>query len=125
LKVGSWPLEQLEIALSGRLGLPPGAKAPAFALSVQGARVAMKSFVGRRVLLVFTKMDSHPWQHLLQELNRLQHLRSIQVLLIDTGRPEASKQLVGGGQCRLPGPGARDRETWPRATMSPPCPSPS
>jgi hypothetical protein len=49
-KVGSWRLKQLEIALSGRLGLPPGAKAPAFSLSsVQGARVAPKSFVGRRV----------------------------------------------------------------------------
>src|SRR6516162_5961101 len=86
LKVGSWRLEQLEIAFSGCRGLPPGVKAPAFALSsVHGARVALKSFAGRRVLLVFTKSSVHPWQQLFPELNRLQQQGSLQVLLIETG----------------------------------------
>jgi methylamine dehydrogenase accessory protein MauD len=99
----TWRLEQLEFALSSRLGLPPGTKAPTFTLpSVQGARVALKRFGGRRVLLVFTKLDSLTWQQLLPELNRLQQLRSVQVLLIETGGPEAAKQLAGEGQAAFP-----------------------
>jgi hypothetical protein len=85
LAVRRWRVEQLEIALSGRLGLPPGTKAPAFALpSLQGARVALKDFAGRRALLVFTQSNRHPWQELLPELNRLQRRGSPQVLLIET-----------------------------------------
>jgi hypothetical protein len=73
LRVWGWRLEQIEMTLSRRLGLPPGTRARAFTLpSFQGARVALKSFAGRRVLLVFTKCDGHPWQQLLVELNRLQ-----------------------------------------------------
>jgi peroxiredoxin len=103
LRVWGWRLEQMEIALSRRLGLPPGAKAPAFALlSVQGARVALKGFAGRRVLLLFTKSDGHPWQPLLPELNRLQRRGDLQVLLIETGGPELAKQLAGEGQAAFP-----------------------
>src|SRR5262249_2675524 len=99
----TWRLEQLEFALSGRLGLPPGTKAPTFTLSSrQGARAALKSFVGRQVLLVFTKVSGHPRQQLLPELNRLQQPRSVQVLLIETGGPEAAKQLAGEGQAAFP-----------------------
>ena len=101
--VWGWRLEQLEIALSGRLGLQPGVKAPAFALpSVQGVRVSLKSFAGRRVLLVFTQSKGHPWQQLLPELNRLQQQGNLQVLLIETGGPEAAKQLAGEGQAAFP-----------------------
>jgi methylamine dehydrogenase accessory protein MauD len=103
LRVWTWRLEQLEFALSSRLGLPPGTKAPTFTLSsLQGARVALKSFIGRRVLLIFTKISGHPWQQLLLELNRVQHSRSVQVLLIETGGPEAAKQLAGEGQAVFP-----------------------
>ena len=103
LKVGSWRLEQLEIALSDRLGLPPGTKAPPFALSdVQGVRVALKSFAGRRVLLVFTQSNAHPWQQLLPELNHLQQQGSLQVLLIGTGGLEAAKKLASEGPAAFP-----------------------
>jgi methylamine dehydrogenase accessory protein MauD len=103
LRAWTWRLEQLEFALSSRLGLPPGTQAPTFTLScVKGARVARKSFVGRRVLLVFSKSSGHPWQQLLLELNRLQQARSVQVLLIETGGPEAAKQLAGEGQAGFP-----------------------
>src|SRR6516162_2377780 len=86
LRVWGWRLEQLEIVLSDRLGLPPGTKAPAFSLpSVQGVRVALKSLAGRRVLLVFMQSRSHPLQQLRQELNRLQHRGPLAVLLIETG----------------------------------------
>jgi peroxiredoxin len=103
LRVGNWRLEQLEIALSDRLGLLPGTKATGFSLrSLEGARVALKSFVGRRVLLVFTKMDSHPWQQLLAELKRLQRRGDVQVLLVETGGRESAKRLAGQGQVAFP-----------------------
>jgi peroxiredoxin len=103
LRVWGWRLEQIEITLSRRLGLPPGTKARAFTLpSVQGARAVLKSFAGRRVLLVFTKSDGHPWQQLLTELNRLQQRGDVQVLLIETGGPEPAKQLAGEGQAAFP-----------------------
>jgi peroxiredoxin len=103
LRVGLWRLEQTEIALSGRLGLLPGSKAPAFALpSVQGTRVPLKRFAGRRVLLVFTQANSHPWKELVPELNRLQQQGVLQVLLIETGGPEPAKQLAGQGRAAFP-----------------------
>jgi methylamine dehydrogenase accessory protein MauD len=103
LAVRTWRLEQLEAALSGRLGLPPGTRAPAFSLlSVQGARVALKRFAGRHVLLVFTRSSQDPWQQLLPELNRLQRHGNFQVLLIETGGLEAAKQLASEGQAAFP-----------------------
>jgi methylamine dehydrogenase accessory protein MauD len=103
LAVRTWRLEQLELALSSRLGLPPGSRGPAFTLpSVQGARVALKSFAGRRVLLVFTQISGHPWQQVVLELNRLQRGGSVQVLLIETGGPEAAKQLAAEGRAAFP-----------------------
>jgi peroxiredoxin len=103
LRVWTWRLEQLEVALSGRLGLLPGTRAPAFTLpSVQGARVALKSFAGRRVLLAFVQSRVHPWQQLLRELNRFQQQGPLQVLLIETGGPEAAKQLACEGRAAFP-----------------------
>jgi peroxiredoxin len=103
LRAWGWRLEQLEVPLSGRLGLPPGTRAPAFALpSVQGTRVTLRRFAGRRVLLVFTRANNHPWKELLPELNRLQHQGALQVLLIETGGPEAAKQLASQGQAAFP-----------------------
>jgi methylamine dehydrogenase accessory protein MauD len=101
--VWTWRLEQMELALSGRLGLSPGTQAPGFTLlSVQGATVALKSFAGRRVLLVFTKIDSHPWQQLLPELNKRQQRGKLQVLLIETGGVKAAKKLAGEAQAAFP-----------------------
>jgi methylamine dehydrogenase accessory protein MauD len=103
LRVWTWRLEQLEVALSGRLGLSPGTKAPAFSLpSVQGVRVALKGFAGRRVLLAFMQSRGHPWRQLLPELNRLQRRGDLSVLLVETGGPEAAKQLAGEGQAAFP-----------------------
>jgi peroxiredoxin len=102
-RVWDWRLEQMEIALSGRLGLSPGTKAPAFALpSVQGARVVLRRFAGRRLLLVFSKMADHPWNDLMRELNRLQLQATLPVLLIETGGREAAKELASEGQAAFP-----------------------
>src|SRR5262249_34450180 len=98
-RVWGWRLEQLEVALSGRLGLVPGPRAPAFTLrSLQGARIALTDVAGRRLLLVFMHSASHPWQQLLPELNRLQRKGTVPVLLIETGGAEAAKLLAGEGQ---------------------------
>jgi peroxiredoxin len=103
LRAWSWRLEQLEFALPGRLGLAPGTKAPAFTLSdVQGTRISLKSFAGHRVLLVFTKNDTHTWEQLLSELNRLHQQGNLQVLLVETSGPEAAKQLAGEGRLAFP-----------------------
>jgi peroxiredoxin len=103
LAIRTWRLEQLELALAGRLGLPPGTRAPAFTLpGVQGARITLRSFTGRRVLLAFTNANGHPWRQLLTELNRLHRQHSLQVLLIETGGPQAAQQLVGEGQAAFP-----------------------
>jgi peroxiredoxin len=103
LRVWTWRLEHMEIALSSRLGLVPGTKAPAFSLrSVQGTRVSLKGFAGRRVLLVFMQSRIHPWQQLLLALNRLQQQGNLQVLLVETGGPEAAKQLAAAGRAAFP-----------------------
>jgi peroxiredoxin len=103
LRVWGWRLEQVELTLSVRLGLPPGTRARAFTLpSVQGARGALKRFAGRRVLLVFTKSDSHPWQQLVPDLNRLERRGDVRVLLIETGGPSSAKRLAGEGQAAFP-----------------------
>jgi methylamine dehydrogenase accessory protein MauD len=103
LRIRGWRVEQLEIALCSRLGLTPGTSAPAFSLpSVQGARITLRSFTGRRVLLAFTNANGQPWRQLLPELNRLQRQHSLQVLLIETGGPQAAQQLVGEGQAAFP-----------------------
>jgi methylamine dehydrogenase accessory protein MauD len=103
LAVRTWRLEQLEVALCGRLGLPPGSRAPAFSLpDAQGARVALKRFAGRRVLLVFTQGSQGPGQPLLPELNRLQRRGDLQVLLVETGGPQAAATLAGEGQAAFP-----------------------
>jgi methylamine dehydrogenase accessory protein MauD len=97
LKRWAWRLEQLEADLSSRRGLPPGTTAPRFSLpSMQGASVALKNFADRRVLLVFTRSDGHPWPQLLPELNRLQQRGAIQVLLIETGGLGGARQAAAG-----------------------------
>ena len=102
-KIWTWRLEQIEAALSGRLPLPPGTKAPGFSLfSVRGAKVSLKGLAGRRVLLVFTQYKSHPWQDLCLELNRLEQRGWLQVLLIETGGREAAKRLADEGQAAFP-----------------------
>jgi peroxiredoxin len=99
----TWRLEQLEADLSSRRGLPPGTKAPRFSLpTVQGATVALKSFAGRRLLLVFTRSDGQPWPQLLPELNRVQQRGNLQVLLIETGGAELARRLAGDGQAAFP-----------------------
>ena len=104
LRAWGWRLEQLEVVLSGRLGLAPGSKAPAFRLpSVQGARVGLKSFAGRRVLLVFTQSSRHPFEQLLHDLGRLQQQEGVQVLIIENGEAEAAPRLA-----------AATGLTWPR-----------
>lgn len=103
LAVANWRLEHLEVVHSRRQGLAPGAKAPAFSLpSTAGPRVRLKRLAGRRVLLVFTQSREHPWKPLMAELNRLGRQGQLQVLLVETGAPEAAKSLAAEAAACFP-----------------------
>jgi peroxiredoxin len=103
LRAWGWRLEQVEFALAGRLGLPPGTKAPPFSLrSVWGARLTLGSLTGHRLLLVFSHSSGHPCRQLLGELNRLHRQRNLRVLLVETGGRQTAKGLAGEGQTAFP-----------------------
>src|SRR5437899_4410161 len=66
-----WQLQQLEATTPSRLGrrgLKRGAKAPDFNLPcVEGGEIALSSFAGRRVLLVFTQARCGPCARIVPE----------------------------------------------------------
>jgi peroxiredoxin len=103
LRAWGWRLEQVEFALAGRLGLPPGTKAPPFSLrSVCGAKVTLGGLTGHRLLLVFSHSSGHPCRQLLGELNRLHRHWNLRVLLVETGGRQTAKELAGEGQTAFP-----------------------
>lgn len=91
-----WRLEQLEATTPSRLGrggLKPGKKAPDFTLpSVSGGEVSLHDFAGRRVFLVFTQSGCKPCHRVVPELNKLQHGGDMQVLVVNNGELEATRQ---------------------------------
>jgi methylamine dehydrogenase accessory protein MauD len=91
-----WRLEQLEATApsrTGRGGLRPGNKAPDFTLPcVSGGEVSLHDFAGRRVFLVFTMRGCGPCHRVAPELNRLQRRGDVQVLAVNNGEPEATRQ---------------------------------
>src|SRR5215831_20716175 len=91
-----WRLEQLEATTPSRLGrngLKPGKKAPDFTLpSVAGTEVALSSFAGRRVLLVFVQPGCGPCQLITPELKRLHDKREVQVVVVSNGDREANRK---------------------------------
>ena len=102
----NWRLEQLEATTPSRLGrngLKPGKKAPDFTLpSVAGTEVALSSFAGRRVLLVFVQPGCGPCRHIAPELNRLHGKGEVQVVVVSNGDSEANKKWAGEVQARFP-----------------------
>src|SRR5215471_14577792 len=106
LGVMRWRLEQLEATTPsrvGRNGLPPGKKAPDFTLpSVAGTEVALSSFAGRKVLLVFVQPGCGPCRQITPELNRLQGKGDLQVLVVSTGDDDANRKWAEEVQARFP-----------------------
>jgi methylamine dehydrogenase accessory protein MauD len=99
-----WRLEQLEATTPSRLGrggLKPGKRAPDFTLpSVAGGDVSLHEFAGRRVFLVFTQSGCKPCHHVVPELNKLQRGGDVQVLVVNNGELEATRQWAGeAGVC--------------------------
>jgi methylamine dehydrogenase accessory protein MauD len=101
-----WRLEQLEATTPSRLGrngLKPGKKAPDFTLpSVAGTEVALSSFAGRQVLLVFVQPGCGPCRHITPELNRLHGKGEVQVVVVSNGDSETNRKWAGEVQARFP-----------------------
>jgi methylamine dehydrogenase accessory protein MauD len=100
-----WRMEQLEATTPSRLGrggLKPGKKAPDFTLpNVSGGEVSLHDFAGRRVFLVFTQSGCKPCHRILPELNKLQS-GDVQVLVVNNGEMEATRQWAGKTQATFP-----------------------
>jgi methylamine dehydrogenase accessory protein MauD len=99
-----WRLEQLEATMPsrmGRSGLKLGKKAPDFTLpSVAGGEVSLHDFTGRRVLLAFTMSGCKPCHRIVPELIKLQRGGEVQVLVVNNGELEATRQWAGeAGVC--------------------------
>jgi methylamine dehydrogenase accessory protein MauD len=101
-----WRLEQLEATTpsrTGRGGLKPGKKAPDFTLPcVVGGEVSLHDFAGRRVFLVFTMSGCKPCHRIIPELNRLQRRGEVQVLVVNNGDLEATRQWAGEARASFP-----------------------
>ena len=101
-----WRLEQLEATTpsrTGRGGLKPGKKAPDFTLPcVSGREVSLHDFAGRRVLLVFTQSGCKPCHKVAPELNRLHDAGAVQVLVVNNGEAEATRQWAAEVKARFP-----------------------
>jgi methylamine dehydrogenase accessory protein MauD len=91
-----WRLEQLEATTPSRIGrggLKPGKKAPDFTLpSVANGEVSLHDFAGRRVFLVFTQSGCKPCHRIVPELNKLQRAGDVQVVVVNNGEVEATRQ---------------------------------
>ncbi|HLJ92781.1 MAG TPA: TlpA disulfide reductase family protein [Gemmataceae bacterium] len=87
----------------GRSGLRPGKKAPDFTLpSVAGEPITLHQFTGRKVLLVFTQTGCSPCQKIVPELNRLQTNDDLQVLMVNNGQTEATRQWANDVRAKFP-----------------------
>ncbi len=102
----SWRLEQLEVTTPsrvGRGGLKLGKKAPDFTLrGAAGGELSLHDFAGRKVLLVFTQSGCSPCKAIVPDLNRVHDKGEHQVLVINNGNAETTRQWVAETCARFP-----------------------
>jgi methylamine dehydrogenase accessory protein MauD len=102
----NWRLDQLEMTRPSRLGrdgLKPGKKAPDFTLpSVDGDELSLRDFAGRKLLLVFTQSGCGPCHDIAPELNRLHDKGEPQVLVVNNGDRESTREWAAKTQARFP-----------------------
>jgi methylamine dehydrogenase accessory protein MauD len=102
----NWRLDQLELTRPSRLGregLKPGKRAPDFTLpSVRGGEVSLRDFGGRKLLLVFTQSGCGPCHDIAPELNRLHDKGEHQVLVVNNGDAESTREWAAATKARFP-----------------------
>lgn len=102
----NWRLDQLEMTRPSRLGrdgLKPGKKAPDFTLpGVGGDDVSLRDFAGRKVLLVFTQSGCGPCHDIAPELNRLHVHGEHEVLVVNNGDQESTREWAAETKARFP-----------------------
>lgn len=102
----NWRLDQLELTRPSRLGrdgLKAGKKAPDFTLpSASGGEISLHDFAGRKVLLVFTQSGCGPCHEMAPEFNRVQAKGEHQVLVVNNGEPDETRQWVAEIDARFP-----------------------
>jgi len=106
LAIVRWRMEQLEATMPvrlGRRGIKNGTKAPDFILpSTDGDEVALESFAGRMVLLVFTQAGCGPCSRIVPELNRLHQDTDFAVLVVNNGDLQSTQKWAGEVGARFP-----------------------
>lgn len=102
----NWRLDQLEMTRPSRIGrdgVKPGKKAPDFTLpSVAHGDVALHDFAGRTVLLVFTQSGCGPCHGIAPELNRLHDKGEHQILVVNNGDPQSTREWATETKARFP-----------------------
>lgn len=102
----NWRLDQLELTRPSRLGrdgLKAGRKAPDFTLPcATGGEVSLHDFAGCKVLLVFTQAGCGPCHDMAPEFNRVQSKGEHQVLVVNNGEPDESREWAAEIQARFP-----------------------
>ena len=106
LGVLTWRLDQMEAmrpSRIGREGLKVGRKAPDFTLpAASGGERSLSEFAGHKVLLVLTQSGCGPCMEIVPELNRLHERGECQVLVVNSGEPEATRKWVAETKARFP-----------------------
>jgi methylamine dehydrogenase accessory protein MauD len=107
LAVLRWRLDQFEVTMPGsripRNGLKPGNAAPDFTLPcVNGGALSLRSFAGRKVLLVFTQSGCEPCRRIAPELQRLHRRGVVQVLIVNRFTDEADQKCTGDFAVDIP-----------------------
>jgi peroxiredoxin len=96
LGVLNWRLDQMDVTRPtrlGREGLKVGTIAPDFTLpDVAGRDVSLHDFARSRVLLVFTQAGCGPCHDIAPELNRLQARGEYDVVVVNNGDPDETRQ---------------------------------
>jgi methylamine dehydrogenase accessory protein MauD len=102
----NWRLDQLELTRPSRLGrdgLKVGKKAPDFTLpSTANGEVSLHDFAGRKVLLVFTQSGCGPCHDMAPEFNRVQDKGEHQVVVVNNGEPEETREWADEVHARFP-----------------------